>query len=160
MKNASLRPVEIADREWIVDRHIELYQSEYGFDDSFGVLVGQIVTDFFNGFDASREAGWIAEIEGVPMGSIFCTNLTEDAAQLRLFFLRKEARGTGLGRRMLRACMDFAQEAGYREMRLWTHRSHVAACALYRRSGWSCVEAEPTVSFGQQEVIETYVYRF
>jgi len=160
MKNSSLRCAIPADSGWLVDRHIELYQDEYGFDDSFGVLVGEIVHDFFSSFDPSREAGWIAEVAGAPVGSIFCTHLTDETAQLRLFFLMRKARGTGLGRTMLRACMDFAKEAGYQDMRLWTHRSHTAACTLYRRFGWKCAEAEAAVSFGQQEVIETYSYRF
>lgn len=160
MGKNNLRPVKLTDHDWLVRRHIQVYQQEYGFDDSFGVLVDEIVQGFFAGFNATREAGWIAEVDGVAVGSIFCTELAEKTAQLRLFFLLEEARGTGLGRRMLRVCMDFAQEAGYDDMRLWTHRSHAAACALYRNFGWDCVEAEPAVSFGQHEVIETYVYHF
>jgi len=160
MGKNSLRAVHIDDSDWLVAQHIQLYQGEYGFDDSFGILVQEIIHDFFASFDASQEAGWIAQINGAPVGSIFCTHLTDKTAQLRLFFLLKQARGTGLGPMLLRACMDFAQQAGYQDMRLWTHRSHAAACALYRRSGWKCIAAEPALSFGQQEVIETYVYRF
>ena len=160
MGKNNLRPAKPADSAWLVNSHIELYQHEYGFDDSFGILVEEIVHDFFDSSNASREAGWIAEIDEKPVGSIFCTCLTDQTAQLRLFFLLKQARGTGLGPSMLRSCMEFAKEVGYQDMRLWTHRSHTVACALYRRSGWLCIDAQPAVSFGQQEVIETYVYRF
>ncbi len=160
MSDLNLRPVRPEDAPWLVAEHIALYSGEYGFDDSFGVLVGQIVEDFFANFDPATEAGWIAELDGTPLGSIFCTQLSEDTAQLRLFFLVEKARGTGAAKRMLQTCMDFAMSRGYPQMRLWTHQSHTAACRLYRRFGWHCIESKPALSFGQQEVIETYVYRF
>lgn len=160
MTETRLRPAVHDDRDWIVNQHIELYRAESGFDDTFDVLVAQIATDFFENQIPGREMAWIAECDGAPMGSIFCTQLNKDTAQLRLFFLREQARGSGLGRKMLHTCMEFAHRSGYQDMRLWTHRSHASACALYRKVGWECVGAEATVSFGQQEVIETYVYHF
>jgi hypothetical protein len=33
-------------------------------------------------------------------------------------------------------------------MTLWTHASHEAACALYRKAGWRLVRSEPVHSFG------------
>lgn len=155
-----LRFIRVQDRDWLVERHMEIYGMECGFDHSFGLLVGQIVDAFLAEHDPTCEAGWIAEHEGKPLGSIFCVRLDEDTAQLRLFFLEPDARGQGLGRRMLDTCMGFARDCGYVGMRLWTHRSHQSACALYRLAGWQQVASEPKVSFGQQEVVETYVYYF
>lgn len=155
-----LRQIEPRDRDWLVERHIALYRAECGFDDSFGVLVGEIVDAFIANFDPVCEAAWIADLDSTPVGSIFCVRLDPETAQLRLFFLEPDARGQGIGHLLLRTCMTFAQDCGYLGMRLWTHRSHAAACALYRRAGWTLIESEPAVSFGQAEVIETYVYRF
>jgi len=155
-----LRPIRADDRNWLVNRHIEIYRAESGFDNSFGVLVGEIIDAFLSQNDPTCEAGWIAERDGEPVGSIFCVKLDAQTAQLRLFFVESHARGAGLGRQMLKTCMTFARDHGYQGMRLWTHRSHASACALYRRSGWRCIAAEPKVSFGQNEVVETYVYEF
>jgi len=77
---------------------------------------------------------------------------TPHIAQLRLFPLRPQARGKGLGRRMPHECMAFARTAGYREMTLWTHESHAAACALYRAEGFAMTGNRATRSFGQNVV--------
>ncbi|WP_425072728.1 GNAT family N-acetyltransferase [Sagittula sp. S175] len=83
------------------------------------------------------------------MGSVFCVRGgAPEVAKLRLFFLVPEARGKGLGRRLLSECTGFARAAGYRRMELWTHESHRAACALYKATGWQLVRSEPKVSFG------------
>ncbi|GHG86846.1 hypothetical protein GCM10010961_14790 [Pseudodonghicola xiamenensis] len=44
--------------------------------------------------------------------------------------------------------MAYAREAGYRDMVLWTHESHQAACALYAAAGWTLERSEPVRSFG------------
>jgi len=44
--------------------------------------------------------------------------------------------------------MSFAKQAGYKKMTLWTHESHLAACALYVATGWSCASSKPVLSFG------------
>lgn len=155
-----LRRIHPGDRDWLVDRHIALYRAECGFDESFGLLVAEIVDAFLARHDPSCEVCWIAEQKGAPVGSIFCVKLDAQTAQLRLFFLEPEARSRGLGRLMLKTCMEYARNCGYRGMRLWTHRRHTSACALYRSTGWRRVAAEPKVSFGQNEIVETYVYEF
>jgi len=69
-------------------------------------------------------------------------------AQLRLFYLVPEARGLGLGYRLLDTCVGFARGAGYHKMTLWTHESHRAAGALYAAYGFSLTAARPVQSFG------------
>ena len=81
------------------------------------------------------------------LGSIFCVKLDEKTAKLRLFLLVPEARGKGLGKLLLQACMGYARATGYRRMQLWTHESHRAACALYTAAGWRCVASKPVRSF-------------
>jgi GNAT superfamily N-acetyltransferase len=91
------------------------------------------------------------------LGSIFCVQSGEPGiAKLRLFLLEPEARGRGLGQRLLDACLGFAADRGYRRMRLWTHESHRAACALYVKNGFDCVASRPVRSFGQDLVEQTW----
>ena len=45
--------------------------------------------------------------------------------------------------------MGFARDAGYGQMRLWTHESHVAAGRLYARAGFDLVSSTPAQAFGQ-----------
>jgi GNAT superfamily N-acetyltransferase len=113
-------------------------------------LVARILADFLEKHDPNRERGWIARAGSTRLGSIFCVEGPEPhTAKLRLFLLEPTARGLGLGRRLLDACVSFARETGYRRMVLWTHESHTSACALYARSGFVCVRSKPVHSFGQ-----------
>lgn len=142
--------LRVGDAGWLIMRHAELYASDEGFDEAFEPLVARILANFLEKHDPSRERGWIARAGSTRLGSIFCVQGPEpDTAKLRLFLLEPRARGVGLGRRLLDACVSFAREAGYRQMVLWTHESHTAACALYARSGFVCVRSKPVYSFGQ-----------
>jgi GNAT superfamily N-acetyltransferase len=154
-----LRSYTAADHDWLVAQHQAHYSAVEGFDDTFEPLVSEILTAFEADHDPAREAGWIAEASGQPQGSIFCVNLTQSTAKLRLFYLVAEARGTGLGKRLLQTCMRFAKEAGYSDMTLWTHESHAAAGALYRAQGWKLDSSTPVQSFGQDLVEQMWSIR-
>jgi GNAT superfamily N-acetyltransferase len=144
-----LDDLRIGDAGWLTMRHGELYAAEEGFDASFEPLVARILADFLDGHDPTRERGWIARAGDRRLGSIFCVaGPGPGLAKLRLFLLEPEARGLGLGQRLLDTCLDFARSAGYARMTLWTHESHRAACALYAKNGFSCVRSEPVHSFG------------
>ncbi|WP_284263077.1 GNAT family N-acetyltransferase [Roseicyclus amphidinii] len=144
-----LDQLRIGDAGWLIMRHAEGYAGDDGFDDTFEPLVARILADFLSGHDPARARGWIARVGGRRLGSIFCVEgPAPDTAKLRLFYLEPEARGLGLGRRMLEECLGFARAAGYRRMTLWTHESHRAACALYAKAGFSCVRSRPVRSFG------------
>ncbi|MFL4470644.1 GNAT family N-acetyltransferase [Tateyamaria armeniaca] len=160
MSDVILRPFEAGDTDWLVERHATLYADAEGFDDTFGPLVRSILEAFNAGHDAQCEAGWIASLGEQRLGSIFCVRLDADTAKLRLFLLVPEARGRGVGRQLLAQCMNFARDAGYAGMQLWTHESHRAACHLYVSAGWTLVDSQPVHSFGQDLVEQTWIFRF
>lgn len=146
-----IRAATAADADWIAARHTAHYTQHEGFDDTFGLLVAQILDAFFANHDPERERGWIAEGDR-RLGSVFCVQFDEDTARLRLFLIEPEARRLGLGRRLLDTCKGFARAAGYRRITLWTHESHRAACRLYAADGFACIESRPVHSFGQDLV--------
>jgi GNAT superfamily N-acetyltransferase len=152
MDDIELRRFGPEDRDWLIEQHKVHYAKAEGFDDSFGVLVTDIVDAFLMDHDPEREAGWIAWQKGTRLGSIFCVKLTKRTAKLRLFLLADGARGKGLGRKMLLHCMQFARDEGYADMQLWTHESHTAAGALYARNGWALGATKDVVSFGKPNV--------
>ena len=160
MSELVLRAFCSDDTDWLVAQHGLLYVRDEGFDETFAPLVRTILRDFNANHDPIREQGWIAEENGVRLGSVFCVALDDCTAKLRLFLVLPQARGKGLGKRLLAQCMSFARGAGYQGMRLWTHESHKAACELYARSGWQMVNASPAHSFGCDLVEQTWVYRF
>jgi DNA-binding MarR family transcriptional regulator/GNAT superfamily N-acetyltransferase len=153
----ALTPLRTGDIGWLIQQHAEGYARDEGFDETFEPLVAGILAEFRADHDPSCERGWIARAGDIRLGSIFCVRGPEPGvAKLRLFFLAPQARGLGLGRRMLDTCLAFARQLGYRRMTLWTHESHRAACALYEKAGFACVRSEPVRSFGVDLVEQTW----
>ena len=153
----TLRPLQIGDAGWLIQQHAELYAAHDGFDATFEALVAEILADYIRNHDPACERAWIATRGETRLGSIFCVRLDNATAKLRLFLLVPEARGLGLGKRLLEACIGYARDTGYARMQLWTHESHTAACALYRAYGFEMTEGKAVRSFGQDLVEQTWV---
>jgi DNA-binding MarR family transcriptional regulator/N-acetylglutamate synthase-like GNAT family acetyltransferase len=131
------------DMGWVVQQHGELYAREYGFGPGFEALVAEIAAGLLRQFDPDREKGWIAELDGERAGSVFVVRKSATVAQLRLLILRPEARGIGLGGRLVDECVAFARGRGYRKLVLWTNGHLDAARAIYRSRGFVPVSSEP-----------------
>jgi DNA-binding MarR family transcriptional regulator/GNAT superfamily N-acetyltransferase len=154
--SAILREPRPGDMGWVVQSHGALYASEYGFDASFEALVAEIAAKFLASFDASRERCWIAEIDGVQVGSVFLVRHTDDVAKLRLLLVDPAGRGQGLGRRLVAECIAFAKACGYRKITLWTQSILLAARKIYQDAGFERVASEPHRGFGQTLISETW----
>jgi ribosomal protein S18 acetylase RimI-like enzyme len=144
-----LRKHRPGDMGWVVQRHGELYWKELGYDERFEALVAGIVAGFIHSFDAKRERCWIAERNGKRLGAVFLVKKSGDEAQLRLLIVEPAARGLGLGKRLVAACIRFARQAGYRKLVLWTQSELAAARGIYEKAGFRLVSREPHASFGK-----------
>jgi DNA-binding MarR family transcriptional regulator/GNAT superfamily N-acetyltransferase len=153
---AILRDPRPGDMGWVVQSHGALYASEYGFDASFEGLVAKITAEFIGAFDASRERCWIAELDGVPVGSVFLVKGSDEVAKLRLLLVDPAGRGQGLGGRLVSECIAFARACGYHKITLWTQSILTAARKIYQDAGFVLVATEPHRSFGQDLIGETW----
>jgi DNA-binding MarR family transcriptional regulator/GNAT superfamily N-acetyltransferase len=150
-----LRPPQPGDLGWVVERHGARYAAEYGWDATFEALVARIVAEFAERRDTRREAAWIAELDGVRVGCVFCTAAeAEHTAQLRLLLVEPSARGAGVGSRLVDECLRFARRSGYRRITLWTNDVLLGARRIYERAGFGCDRREPHHSFGHDLVGE------
>jgi GNAT superfamily N-acetyltransferase len=159
-----LRSPQPGDIGWVIDRHGRLYADEYGWDSRFEALVARIGADFIERFDPAREACWIAERDGVNVGSVFLVQARDDAtgapvdgsAQLRLLLVEPAARGLGIGARLVDECERFARARGYRRIVLWTNSVLLAARAIYTKAGYRLLASEAHESFGHSLDGETW----
>jgi len=151
-----LRSPQPGDMGWVIHRHGAVYAREYGYDAQFEALVAEIVARFVQRFDPIRERCWIAERDGAVVGSVFLVARSRTVAQLRLLLVEQQARGSGLGTRLVDECVRFARQAGYRRLMLWTQSELRAARRLYRAAGFRVVRRERNHNFGKALVSETW----
>ncbi len=112
----------------------------------------------------AREACWIAEREHSNVGCVCLVQSRHETtqapidgvAQLRLLLVEPSARGLGIGERLVAECTRFAQDAGYRSIRLWTNSILVAARRIYEKAGYVLTASEHHHSFGHDLVGETW----
>jgi DNA-binding MarR family transcriptional regulator/N-acetylglutamate synthase-like GNAT family acetyltransferase len=143
------RPGDIG---WIIGTHARVYAEEYGWDGTFEATMAEIMTPFLRDHDPTREACWIAELGGEPVGCIALVRQSVRVAKLRVFLVTRAARGQGVGKRLVDECLRFARAAGYREVALWTHKGLDAARHLYEAAGFKLVREEPHHSWGKDHV--------
>lgn len=119
--------------------HGRLYAAEHGFDSRFEAYVaqglGRLALDggaVWLAQDGDRLAGMMAMVEPEPA-----------RAQLRYLLVVPEARGSGLGTRLIQAGLAWARERGAHTAFLWTVAGLQDAARLYRRFGFRLAETRP-----------------
>lgn len=152
-----LRAPRPGDLGWVIERNGTLYAAEHGWNDEYEALVASVLADYARHRDPGRERGWIAELDGAPVGSIFCMRGDEpDTAKLRVLIVDPAARGQGVGAALIAECVGFARDAGYRRMKLWTVSVLAEARRLYRRAGFALETTEAVHLFGHDLTAQTW----
>jgi GNAT superfamily N-acetyltransferase len=159
MADISIRSADRpGDLGWIVMAQGRAYAAEHGWSAEYEGLVAQIVADFAAGHDPEREAAWIAEVDGERAGSIALVTADDPGtARLRILFVSRDARGLGLGSRLVEHCLDFARAAGYERVVLWTASLLHSARRIYEANGFTLVKEEPFRGFGHDLVGQDWV---
>jgi DNA-binding MarR family transcriptional regulator/GNAT superfamily N-acetyltransferase len=151
-----LRTFKPGDMGMIAARQSILYHEHWGWGTRLEALEGEITANFLRDFKPGREQCWVAERGGRMIGAIFCVDSGNGAAQLRLLHVEPEARGLGIGEALVRTCVEFAREAGYARIWLWTHAVLLSARRIYAATGFQIIATEMHDEFGKAELGETW----
>jgi DNA-binding MarR family transcriptional regulator/GNAT superfamily N-acetyltransferase len=152
LRSYVIRDLKPGDLGWVISRNGALYAEQYGWDHTYEELVTCIVGEFVRDRDPKRERAWIAELDGEPVGCVFCVREDETTARLRLLLVEPRARGLGIGARLVDEVLDFARHTGYQRIVLWTNDVLSSARRIYQRAGFELVGEDRHTSFGKKLV--------
>ncbi len=140
---ARIRPVRAADNEEL-GRIIREVMTEFGAVGEGYSIADPEVDAIFEAYPEPVAAYVVAEVGGRLVGGSGIGPLEGAGAgvcELRKMYLLPEARGLGLGRRLLEICLDAARERGYRMCYLETLAQMDRARKLYEDFGFRPLEA-------------------
>jgi DNA-binding MarR family transcriptional regulator/GNAT superfamily N-acetyltransferase len=143
-----LRPPAPGDLGWVLQRHGAVYAEEFGWNRDFEAYVARLVAGYLDISHPERAAGWIAEVDGVPAGSVFCVPEDDSTARLRMLLVERWARGLGIGTRLVDEVLRFARRAGYDRVVLSTYDVLAGARRIYQAAGFTLVSEERGRSYG------------
>ena len=123
----------------------------------FEALVAKVAGAFLANHDPARERCWIAERNGVNIGSVFMVRESDEIAQAapadhgtrRPRPRHRPAPGRGVHRLS-------PANAGYRRVILWTNDVLIAARSIYRACGFRLVASTPQSDYGPSIVSEDW----
>ncbi|WP_051531429.1 GNAT family N-acetyltransferase [Sphingomonas sp. URHD0057] len=119
---------------------LERYYSELRKRFEEGFDPGKSILHTLDEFAPPNGCFLVIYADGAPVACGGFTPLGADAAYLKRMWVAPEARGLGVGRKLLSALEEKAQSLGYRFARLETHKALAEAQRLYRSSGYTEVE--------------------
>jgi DNA-binding MarR family transcriptional regulator/GNAT superfamily N-acetyltransferase len=137
-----IRTHRVGDLGWAFHRQAVVYEREFGYRPVFEAYVCRGLPAFLDEYDAGQDRLWIAETGGRPAGFIAVHHSADRPgwAKLRWFLVEREARGRGLGGRLLEKAVEFCRRSGYQGIYLWTVSDLHAARALYERAGFTLAQ--------------------
>jgi len=148
-----LKPGDVG---YITYLHGVVYDEEYGLDTTFEPYVAKPLAEFVLSQGNPRQRIWVAERDGVVCGGAAVVEHSREEAQLRWLLLSRDARGTGLGRRLVEWTLGFCREQGYRSVFLWTFSELEAAAHLYRSHGFTLTEEKTHTIWGRELTEQRY----
>jgi putative acetyltransferase len=142
MDDILIRRIEPADNPTIA-AIIRQTLKEFGANHPGTVYYDATTDHLFELFQKERSAYNIALLNGkiVGGGGIYPTEgLPADTCELVKMYLLPEARGTGLGSKMISLCLEQAKENGFSKVYLETMTELKAALKVYERMGFAYLD--------------------
>jgi GNAT superfamily N-acetyltransferase len=87
---------------------------------------------------------FIAERQGEPVGCAALLRMDDGGFELAKMAVAEDAKGGGIGRKLIQACIDAARAAGAHRVYLESNSALAPALSLYRSAGFVDLPPAPT----------------
>jgi putative acetyltransferase len=138
----TIRPIARADNAAVADI-IRIVMPEFGASGPGYSINDAEVDDMYGAYSGPRAAYFVICADDRPVGGGGVAQLDggdEAICELKKMYLLPEARGTGMGQRLLERCLDAARAIGFRQCYLETLSSMSRAHRLYDRAGFRQID--------------------
>ncbi|WP_424915607.1 bifunctional helix-turn-helix transcriptional regulator/GNAT family N-acetyltransferase [Achromobacter mucicolens] len=134
----------------VAEMHAAFYSRHSGFGQFFESQVATGMAEFVGRLSEPCNGVWTAIQNDRIVGSIATDgqDLGNRQAHLRWFILDDGCRGSGTGRKLIGAALDFCDRFGFSACQLWTFKGLDAARKLYESVGFKLVHEEDGHQWG------------
>lgn len=147
-----IREYRADDKDYIVISHYKLYKKEFGYDLTFRDFIEESVNGFIKRSDP-EEIIFILELDEKQSGSVSIKKVNDTTAQLDLFLVEPNVRGTGYGQKLIEKAISFSKDSGFKTIILWTNSELKSARRIYERVGFKLKNTK-TQMLSNKELIE------
>lgn len=136
--NITIRKIEFNDNKELASI-VRTSLAEFGANKPGTVYYDDTTDHLYELFQQPGSVYYIAEQDGKLLGGagIYPTeDLPEQTCELVKMYLRKEARGRGLGKLLIKKCLEFAKGFGYLQVYIETMPELRKAMTIYEKFGF------------------------
>jgi len=138
MHNVVIRNIEPIDNKTLAEI-VRSSLAEFGLDKPGTVYYDDTTDHLYELFQTTKSAYFVALVNNEIVGGagIFPSNgLPSNTCELVKMYLKKNARGMGLGKSLIAKCLDTARETGYAQVYLETMPELKNALSVYEKFGF------------------------
>ncbi|MBS1917104.1 MAG: GNAT family N-acetyltransferase [Bacteroidetes bacterium] len=138
MQHVVIRTIEPADNKTLAEI-VRSSLAEFGVDKPGTVYYDPTTDHLYELFQTPKSGYFVALVNNEIVGGagIFPSNgLPSDTCELVKMYLKKHARGLGLGKLLIAKCLETAKETGYTQVYLETMPELKKALSVYEKFGF------------------------
>lgn len=140
----------------LIHMHGWIYAKECGYNHFFEGYVCKTFYDLLQTYSPDKDRFWLAEANGEIVGSIAIIGHSNKKAQLRWFMLHPDARGMGLGKKLLHEAISYCKDRGFQFIFLETTEDQNTAIGMYVKAGFKKISEQEIESWGKHHIEQTY----
>ena len=138
----TIRPITVSDVDTVA-KIIRIVMTEFKAVGCGYSINDSEVDDMFTAYAPTGSAFYVVELNGEVLGCGGYAPLTggdKETCELRKMYFLPELRGTGMGTKMLKLCLDEARSFGYKRCYLETMEGMEQARSLYEKHGFKYLD--------------------